>query len=1380
LKGDQNNMGDKMRELLTAKRRRGWYLALTLVLAVLVTAGVGGLFHQPAVAKTYQVTALTCTAEAPVGPGYAGFFVHTHNEDCFDENETLVCPLPEIKAHVHDETCYTTTSVQTCGLAESDGHQHSEACYTRVRGDLICGKSTEPVLDEAGNVLEEGHVHTDECFAWTEELTCGLEAGEGAHHHNESCFEYVTNLTCDKPEVILHAHSDDCYQKNEDGSIYVDEDGNTFLICGMTEVTEHVHGPECFTTYELDDEEAGNTENTEGDESGLIFLFPEEEEEEEQPAESANPETETGDTDVTDDGNADPADGNTPDTDETVDTEETENTELADGVEPNAEGEKQEAASGETAPIAEEPHEVIYTGTRGAEKSGVTVLAEIPEGALDENAQLVLADADESAARKQILQVVNENSAEGEEREISSMLLLDIGFVSGGEPAVLNGLDPVRVTIKATSIRTMSAPKLFHLIAGTAQEVKDVLFDAEAGTAVFTGITFSPFAVVDLTGEDPAEEAAEETIGVSMPAQSFTGETDGVIVSVEAPEGAFPEGTTMVVSQVEMDDDTLSNVTDAVESSGEKKVVTAQAVDISFFDAEGTLIEPKLPIRVSMKSALVSESENVALVHLTETAAAEPAENAEAETTEAPAAPTAEVVTDVQVVENSDEHNEIQFESDAFSVYVLVGTETITTNFITADGETYTITVTYGPEAGIPAGATLAVAEIPQGSEEYAAYLAQAQNAVKAGAAAGEAEAAAEPAEATEDAVETPAEAEAAEEAPEGSDSSAEAENTSSTGGTTDRITVTTARFFDITILDAEGNPVEPAAPVNVKIAYMEPAETAENYQVVHFGAETEVLNPAVSGADGTASAFDFQTDSFSVFGVVGTKTLTVEYTLTTPDGDDVTYVVTVTYDDSAKIPEGTVLVVNEVPSGTNNYNEVREAVIKEDYLASTESEEIEEIEGVPANLSNDNVEIIADAIHFQAFEISLIDKNGNEIEPESPVQVSITLKYASSEEESQKINDTLMVHHINEKETISSVEKIADAANGDLGEIEVSEDQVNVEFSAESFSTYTISWNSSRGTITINFNYVDENGNPLDGMTGRASITHTTGDRNYAIPEYAPDIEGYTFTGAYYNSTAFTQLRLTANTTWYYNNGWVSGGSAVNRVFFINGSIPAATESVPLSQNKTFNVNFVYREKVPTKVHYGYIENGEFVEWTEEMIADIGTPTILGDQMNIRREFSGKDYVTTRINDPISGNQISPLLQTEKTSYSYWRYRILDTLDVNDGINEWQAFGTNENDIYVIYRDTPTEKSYDDGGLTADDLAAPATNKDVKTNNDGTYDVSLSVTGTSNSKHNKTHANVVIVLDTSSSMSGTDTGVTGQTRLQAAQNVIRQIGWLE
>ena len=212
-------MGNRVTELLKAKRRQVRHLALVLVLALLVAAGVGGIFHLPAIAKTYQKTVLACTAVPPTGPGYAGFFVHVHNDDCFDENGDQVCPLPEIKPHVHDESCYTTTAVLVCTLPESDGHQHTEDCYTLVKGDLICEESTEPKYNADGAIIAEGHVHTDECSEWNKELSCGKEEGEGAHHHGDSCFEYVTTLTCDKPEVILHVHSDECYTVDEDENL---------------------------------------------------------------------------------------------------------------------------------------------------------------------------------------------------------------------------------------------------------------------------------------------------------------------------------------------------------------------------------------------------------------------------------------------------------------------------------------------------------------------------------------------------------------------------------------------------------------------------------------------------------------------------------------------------------------------------------------------------------------------------------------------------------------------------------------------------------------------------------------------------------------------------------------------------------------------------------------------------------------------------------------------------------------------------------------------------------------------------------------------------------------------------------------------------------
>ena len=197
------NRGERQlnRMLRSAKRRR-WQFPMLLCLAILVAVGVAGIFHLPATAKTYQVTRLTCSAVPPEGPASADFFVHIHNDDCYDAEGRLVCPLPEIRPHRHTSDCYITSRELVCGIPESDGHQHTADCYTRVKGDLICELSTEAVLDEEGNVLEEGHVHTDECYAWYDELICGMEEGEGAHHHDDSCYQTFTTLTCGQPEIL--------------------------------------------------------------------------------------------------------------------------------------------------------------------------------------------------------------------------------------------------------------------------------------------------------------------------------------------------------------------------------------------------------------------------------------------------------------------------------------------------------------------------------------------------------------------------------------------------------------------------------------------------------------------------------------------------------------------------------------------------------------------------------------------------------------------------------------------------------------------------------------------------------------------------------------------------------------------------------------------------------------------------------------------------------------------------------------------------------------------------------------------------------------------------------------------------------------------------
>lgn len=159
-----------------------------------------------------------------------------------------------------------------------------------------------------------------------------------------------------------------------------------------------------------------------------------------------------------------------------------------------------------------------------------------------------------------------------------------------------------------------------------------------------------------------APEAQEETLpAVSMPAQSFTGRTDDIIVKVQADEGAFPEGTTMGVYSLE-DQEKLDAVAEVVNDATEKEVVTMVAVDIVFTNAAGEKIEPAKEIRVSFETDKLEEAESYSIVHVQE----------DEQTSEL----TAEVLDD-EKIEGEVTQEGAAFVSDAFSVYVIFGEQEV-------------------------------------------------------------------------------------------------------------------------------------------------------------------------------------------------------------------------------------------------------------------------------------------------------------------------------------------------------------------------------------------------------------------------------------------------------------------------------------------------------------------------------------------------------------------------------------------------------------------------------------------------------------------------------------------------------------------------------
>ena len=119
-------------------------------------------------------------------------------------------------------------------------------------------------------------------------------------------------------------------------------------------------------------------------------------------------------------------------------------------------------------------------------------------------------------------------------------------------------------------------------------------------------------------------------------------------------------------------------------------------------------------------------------------------------------------------------------------------------------------------------------------------------------------------------------------------------------------------RVFDISLRNRiTGEELQPESSVKVSIRLLShDAERGESLNVVHFGDEPEVLESSMN-----EEAVEFETESFSVFVVLGTV---LEKELTASDGKE--YRITVSYDRASGIPADAVLCVTEIKEGDEGY----------------------------------------------------------------------------------------------------------------------------------------------------------------------------------------------------------------------------------------------------------------------------------------------------------------------------------------------------------------------------------------------------------------------------------------------------------------------------
>ncbi len=287
---------------------------------------------------------------------------------------------------------------------------------------------------------------------------------------------------------------------------------------------------------------------------------------------------------------------------------------------------------------------------------------------------------------------------------------------------------------------------------------------------------------------EAAGDPAETCEPPAMPAVSFTETIGSLTVEVEAEEGAFPEGTTMVLEPI-TSEEILSALGDAVDGV----VAEVRAVDITFLNADGEEIEPLREIRVVFRDEMIAAAERVEVVHL----------DSENNTS---------VVTQDPEITGCDE---VVFSSETFSIYGYVSV-VISDTILTSSGETYRVTVSCSPEAGIPSGAELSVRELTD--EEKEAYAALAA-----------------------DALSLPPDF------------------------------LAYLRLLDISIL-FNGEEQQPSVPVDVTVELDDAAEDVP-MRVIHFGEEPEAV--AAEASEGSVS---FSAEGFSIYAIVGTvieKTVT-------------------------------------------------------------------------------------------------------------------------------------------------------------------------------------------------------------------------------------------------------------------------------------------------------------------------------------------------------------------------------------------------------------------------------------------------------------------------------------------------------------------------
>ena len=545
---------------------------------------------------------------------------------------------------------------------------------------------------------------------------------------------------------------------------------------------------------------------------------------------------------------------------------------------------------------------------------------------------------------------------------------------------------------------------------------------------------------------------------------------------------------------------------------------------------------------------------------------------------------------------------------------------------------------------------------------------------------------------------------------------------------------------------------------------------------------EAELIPTVVDGC--TAS---FTASSFSYYAIV--SYLTQEYI--SDSGE--CYEVTVAYTEDAGIPDGAKLKVTEFEEGSVEYNKAMATVVAQKGF----------IDG------------------FAAFDIAILDSEEKEIEPRTPVEVSIRIKTLSGVENLESIASTLEIQHHKETdagiiiENVSSGNTVADfefqpeissySENGTeniilLQEEHTSDESVNlselgISFEIDAFSTFSVTWSQGivsrrAGQLINDDKYIiyakDANNGKYYAFVPRYNSSNdpkiytreiqvdedgTITSNNIADlywiikTQVVDDLTEYQFSfnhnnRTYYLSRGGVNVNLFSQDTSYgYNKDWqTTWWRQYENYLYSNDDTFMQTYN---GTARVWNVRGQDEWMAKSNIYFASQQN--------QGTATIHYVDVNGTELTVSNQnfpANNDDENTYMIYD-IDGYEYSytyinsPATKINPILYS--KGRMYSKVGENAG-----RFLSNGDNIYLVYKkkETPSVGGIPKVYETIGKPESPKILKNSKENGDGTNTLSLSIIGDSAPAVYEKLADVIVIMDISGSMNykmGEETTIGGQ-----------------